>query len=63
MVKDWNRNRFRVMGVLTSIYNHAAQIAEQCGDANATFGRTFRDTKGDRGAGAWDEIKQVVTRP
>lgn len=61
--KDWNHNRFRVMDVLTSIYDDAAEIARQCGDANAAFGRTFRNTKGDRGAGADDEIELVVTRP
>jgi hypothetical protein len=61
--KNWNPNRSRVTNVLTSIYNHATQIAVQCGDTKAAFGRTFRDTKGKRGVGAWDKITQVVKRP
>jgi hypothetical protein len=61
--KDWNRNRFRVTDVLTLIYDRAAEIAPQCGDIDAAFGRTFRNAKGERGAGAHDEIKVVITRP
>jgi hypothetical protein len=61
--KDWDHNRFRVTGLLTHIYNRAAEIAERCGDTEAHFGRTFRDRKGKRGAGADDEIELLVTRP
>jgi hypothetical protein len=61
--KDWDHNRFRVMDVLTPIYNRSAEIAEQCGDNQARFGRTFRNKKGSRGLGADDEIALIVSRP